>query len=628
MILADPKVIVRTPRPRLSKAGTIERSSSVRRGPSGGTVGGGGGGASSGIAAIGGLADSRLGHGAPTRRGPGGLKKTVGKEREGTRKPGSKYGGEKKRGGARKFVVAAEASGRGSLRRKRSRKSGRGLGEEKIAVVKHVALEEGAIQVQDLATKLGAKGSEVVKYLMMDMGVMATLTQSIDMPAAKAVAEAFGFLVNAEITEGKVGSEECNELSSGDEAGENVDAEEGAEEDASGVVVAGAALFYDDPASLVKLAPVVTIMGHVDHGKTSLLDAIRQADVVSGEAGGITQHVGAYQVKTDDGEPITFIDTPGHAAFSEMRQRGADATDIVVLVVAADDGVKDQTSDSLAAAKQAGKPVIVAFNKIDKEGADVARVASELTTEGLLIESLGGDVLSADISAKKRIGLGDLLDKILLQAEVLDLKANPAAPASGTIIEAKVEKGVGTVATTLIQRGTLRVGDPFVAGEAYGKVRTLVTDKGQRVDEAGPATPVSVTGLDGVPAAGDQLLVGENTAMLRQLALSRSKISREQSAARFDKDLRQSISDMLAEGGSIKEMREVNVLIKADVQGSAEALSTALKTIIKEDEICQVRTSPSGAYVRNQPTTTPILPLPNLPFLVYKSTSNYLCRLK
>ena len=285
----------------------------------------------------------------------------------------------------------------------------------------------------------------------------------------------------------------------------------------------GFALDDDDEEDLLPRPPAVTIMGHVDHGKTSLLDYIRNTRVTAGEAGGITQHIAAYQVD-HKGNKITFIDTPGHAAFTDMRQRGANITDIVILVVAADDGVKEQTADSIVCARQAGVPLIVAINKIDLETANPERVKSDLTSYDILTEDLGGDVLCSEISAKEGTNLDDLLDKVMLQAELLDLRANPNREAQGAVIEARVEKGLGTVATTLIQKGTLRVGDVFVAGETYGRVRALISPDGKkRYDEAGPSVPISVVGFEGIPSAGDLLVVLDNEQDARDLAENRQR---------------------------------------------------------------------------------------------------------
>jgi translation initiation factor IF-2 len=353
--------------------------------------------------------------------------------------------------------------------------------------------------------------------------------------------------------------------------------------DEDSALATGIVVDEDDPEDLKPRAPVVTIMGHVDHGKTSLLDAIRNTDVTAGEAGGITQHITAYQVK-HNGNPITFIDTPGHAAFTDMRERGANMTDMVILVVAADDGVKQQTADSIACARQAGVPVVVAINKCDKETANPTKVMTELTSYDLLTEDLGGDILCAQISAKMGTGLDDILDKILLQAEIQDLKANPDRPAEGIVVEAKIEKGLGTVATTLIKKGTLRVGDIFVAGEAYGRVRALIStaDSKTRLQEAGPSTPVRVVGFEGIPAAGDIIAVTQDEQMARELAESRQRIARERVSSSYQSGLMSSVQMSFA--GDYKERREMCVVVKADVQGTAEALTRALRDLKLEND--------------------------------------------
>ena len=295
------------------------------------------------------------------------------------------------------------------------------------------------------------------------------------------------------------------------------------EQDEESALATGFAADEDDPDDLVRRPPVVTIMGHVDHGKTSLLDAIRNTKVTTTEAGGITQHIAAYQVE-HQGNVITFIDTPGHAAFTDMRERGANITDIVILVVAADDGVKEQTADSIVCARQAGVPLVVAINKCDLETADPSRVMSDLTSYDILLESLGGDVLSSEISAKTGKNLDDLLDKVMLQAELQDLKANPNRNAQGAVVEARVQRGLGTIATTLIQKGTIRIGDHFVAGSTYGKVRALIGSDGKtRYKEAGPSIPINVVGFDGVPSAGDLLVVVDNEQAARELAENRQR---------------------------------------------------------------------------------------------------------
>ena len=346
----------------------------------------------------------------------------------------------------------------------------------------------------------------------------------------------------------------------------------------------GIAFEEEDEDSLVTRPPVVTIMGHVDHGKTSLLDAIRNTQVTAGEAGGITQHIGAYQIEKND-QKITFIDTPGHAAFTDMRQRGANITDIVILVVAADDGVKQQTADSIVCARQAGVPLMVAVNKIDLPTANVDRVKSDLTGYDVLTEDLGGDILCTEISAKEKLGLDDLIENILVQAEVQNLRANPDRLAQGAVIEASIKKGLGTVATTLIQKGTIKVGDIFVAGETSGRVKALIaTDGKTRMKEAGPSTPVSVVGFDGVPAAGDILVVCEDEQMARDLAANRARIAREKEAAAYQAGLMQSVAATFSADGKFKESKEMCVVVKADVQGSAEALTQALRDLKLEND--------------------------------------------
>jgi translation initiation factor IF-2 len=358
----------------------------------------------------------------------------------------------------------------------------------------------GPISVSELAEIIDEKPVAVIKFLMTDLGVMASMTQNLDPATCIAVVEGFGKIVE-------------------DDSEEDED-----DFDEESALDLGFVVEEDDPDSLKPRPPVVTIMGHVDHGKTSLLDAIRNTRVTAGEAGGITQHIASYQVK-HNGQKITFIDTPGHAAFTDMRERGANITDIVILVVAADDGVKQQTADSIVCARQAGVPLVVAINKCDLETADPTRVMTELTSYDILTEELGGEVLVSQISAKEGTNLGDLLDKVMLQAEVEDLKANPDRNAEAIVIEAYVEKGLGTVATSLVKKGTLRVGDIFSAGETYGKVRALIsTDDGKtRLDEAGPSVPVRIVGFEGIPSAGDPLVVMEDEQMARTLAESRQR---------------------------------------------------------------------------------------------------------
>jgi translation initiation factor IF-2 len=331
--------------------------------------------------------------------------------------------------------------------------------------------------------------------------------------------------------------------------------------------------------------PVVTVMGHVDHGKTSLLDAIRNTKVVSGEAGGITQHIGAYQVTTEGGAKITFIDTPGHAAFTAMRARGARATDIVVLVVAADDGVMPQTVEAINHARAAEVPIIVAINKIDREGADPTRVRTDLLQHEVVVESMSGETLEVEVSALKNLNIDKLLDAIQLQAELLELKGNPNRAADGVVIEAKLDKGRGPVATVLVQRGTLEVGDIVVAGAEWGKVRALLNDEGQNVDSAGPSVPVEILGLNATPDAGDQFVAVETEARAREIAEYRQRVRREKASAR---GARGSLEQMMSQLQQNAGLQEVAIVVKADVQGSAEAIVGALESLGTDEVAARV----------------------------------------
>jgi len=423
------------------------------------------------------------------------------------------------------------------------------------------------MSVGELAEAIDETPVSVIKFLMTDLGVMAAVSQTLDSNTCEAVAEGFGKVVASEDDEDEYDDDEDDDM-----------------EDTA--LESGIAFDEDDPKDLKPRPPVVTIMGHVDHGKTSLLDAIRNTRVTAGEAGGITQAISAYQVE-HEGSPITFIDTPGHAAFTDMRERGANTADMIILVVAADDSVKQQTADSIACARQAGVPLLVAVNKIDLDTADPNRVLADLAGYEVLTEDLGGDVLCSQISAKEGTNLDDLLSKIMLQAEVLDLKANPDRDAQGVVIEARVEKGLGTVATTLIQRGTIKVGDSFVAGEASGKVRALIGFDGKtRYKEVGPSTPVNVVGINGVPEAGDLMVVAENEQIARELADSRAKIARERKSASYQSGLMESVAGLFS--GAQKERREMCVVVKADVQGSAEALARSLTELKLENEEAEV----------------------------------------
>ncbi|HEX6118757.1 MAG TPA: translation initiation factor IF-2 [Dongiaceae bacterium] len=411
-------------------------------------------------------------------------------------------------------------------------------------VLRDVILPE-TITVQDLASRMAERGAEIIKSLM-KMGVMATINQTIDADTAELIIGEFGHKARR-VTEGDI---ETGILG---------------EED------------IDD--HLVARPPIVTIMGHVDHGKTSLLDALRQTDVAAHEAGGITQHIGAYQVQLDNGGKITFIDTPGHAAFTEMRARGANVTDIVVLVVAADDGIMPQTVEAIRHAKAAQVPIIVAVNKIDKPDADVNRVRNELLSHELVVEELGGDVLAVEVSAKMKTNLDKLEQALLLQAEVLELRANPDRPAQGAVIEAKLERGRGTVATLLVQKGTLKVGDILIAGSEWGRVRALLDDRGRSVDAAGPATPVEVLGLQGTPQAGDTFVVVENETRAREVAEFRAHRQRQHQMAAAKRGTLEQMFTKIQAG----EAKEMAVVIKGDVQGSVEAITASLNQLATDE---------------------------------------------
>ncbi|MCG3116339.1 MAG: translation initiation factor IF-2 [Candidatus Manganitrophus sp. SA1] len=405
---------------------------------------------------------------------------------------------------------------------------------------KVVKLYEG-MTVKEFSELIGQKVPSIISKLMA-MGKMATINHPILLDEASLIAEEFG--VKAELVSEKTEEEILSPS------------------------------MPDDPNDLLPRSPVITIMGHVDHGKTSLLDSIRQTKVTEGEAGGITQHIGAYTVTVGD-KRVTFLDTPGHEAFTAMRARGAKVTDIVVLVVAADDGVMPQTIEAINHAKAANVPIIVAINKIDKPEANADRVKTALAEFELIPEAWGGKTIFAEVSAKKKIGLEDLLEMILLQAEVLELKANPTRPMLGTIVEAKLDRGRGPVATVLVQQGTLRVGDIFVTGAHFGKVRALINDKGKKVDQAGPSIPVEVIGLDGVPLAGDTFVVVADERTAKEVAQGRSQ---RQRLAELSQTRRVTLDDLYQEiqEGTVKEL---NIIVKADVQGSAEAIKESLEKL-------------------------------------------------
>jgi translation initiation factor IF-2 len=406
-----------------------------------------------------------------------------------------------------------------------------------------------AITIQELANRMAERAVDVIK-LLMKQGEMHTINDIIDADTAQIITEEFGHTVKrvseSDVEEGLQGGEDTDE-------------------------------------NLTPRAPVVTIMGHVDHGKTSLLDALRKTNVVSGEAGGITQHIGAYQVETEGG-PITFIDTPGHEAFTSMRARGAKVTDIVVLVVAADDGVMPQTIEAINHARAAEVPIIVAINKIDKQQANPTRVRTDLLGQEIVVESMGGDTLEVEVSATKKLNLDKLLDAILLQSEVLALKANPARSASGIVIEAQLDRGRGPVATVLVQNGTLHLGDLFVAGSAWGRVRALIDDKGNQVTEAGPSVPVEVLGLNSAPEAGDGFVVVESESRAREITEYRDRKRRETRGTGAARSSLEQMMSQLKEGAR----KEVPVLVKADVQGSAEAIVQALEKLSTDEVAAHV----------------------------------------
>ncbi|MBV9736377.1 MAG: translation initiation factor IF-2 [Acidisphaera sp.] len=432
-----------------------------------------------------------------------------------------------------------------SVRRQRERERRQAelelLRSDQVKVVREVVLPE-TITVQDLASRMAARGAEVIKALM-KLGVMATVTQTLDADTAELVVQEFGH--------------RAKRVSESD-------------------VEIGLEGAVDTEAELQTRPPVVTVMGHVDHGKTSLLDALRATDVAGGEAGGITQHIGAYQVELPSGQRITFIDTPGHEAFTAMRARGAGVTDMVVLVVAADDGVMPQTIEAIRHARAAGAPIIVAINKMDKPDANPARVRQELLSHEIVVEEMGGETQDVEVSATKRTGLDKLEEAILLQAELLDLRANPERSAEGSVIESRLDRGRGPVATVLVQKGTLNQGDIVVAGAEWGRVRAMLDDKGRQIKSAGPSSPVEILGLSSVPAAGEPIVVVEDEGRAREVSEFRQRRIRDKTAAGVAAG-RGTLEQMLSriQAG---EQKEVAVVVKADVQGSAEAIqATVLK---------------------------------------------------
>ncbi len=417
---------------------------------------------------------------------------------------------------------------------------------EPVKIEKAVITSE-TITVKELSEKIGKPAAEIIKKLFI-LGIMATINQEIDFDTCSLIASDYG--IELEHNVAKTFEEVLQESS--DEV--------------------------DESTELVERPPVVTIMGHVDHGKTSLLDAIRNSSVTEGEAGGITQHIGAYTV-TCNGRTITFIDTPGHEAFTSMRARGAQVTDIVILVVAADDGIMPQTVEAINHAKAANVPIIVAINKMDRETANPERVKQQLTEHGLVSEEWGGDTICVPVSAKTQMGLDSLLEMVLLEADVLELKANPNRLAKGTIIEAELDKGRGPIATVLVQNGTLKIGDTIVAGTAYGRVRAMVDDKGKRVAKAGPSQPVEVLGFSEVPAAGDILNVAEIDKLSRQVAEERRDKQKAEQLKNLSKVSLDDLFSQIAEG----QIKDLNIIVKADVQGSVEAVKQALEKLSNDE---------------------------------------------
>jgi len=418
------------------------------------------------------------------------------------------------------------------------------------------------ITVSDLADLLEVKPTDVITTCM-SLGMMVSINQRLDAATIELVAEEYDYEVN---------------FVDADEVVEDIYIEE-----------------EDDPADLEPRSPIITVMGHVDHGKTSLLDYIRKAKVAAGEAGGITQHVGAYEVKTEDNKKITFLDTPGHEAFTAMRSRGAQATDIVILVIAADDSVMPQTIEAINHSKAAGVSIVVAINKMDKAGANPDKIKQQLSEHNVIVEEYGGTTQVAEVSAQTGDGIDDLLEKVLIEAELLELKANPNRLAQGIVLESRVDKGKGTVANILVQNGTLKVGDPFVAGPCFGRVRAMENEHGERLKVAGPSTPVQLTGFDTVPQAGDRMIVPSDEKTAKDIANQRQQIRREQSLRRTKHLTLDDLSRRMALG----EVSELNIIIKADVDGSIEALSGALQKLSTEEVSVNIIHTGSGAITES-----------------------------
>jgi translation initiation factor IF-2 len=516
--------------------------------------------------------------GPPKSRRPGGA------ARPATARPAAPRGAPAKERGRLTLVTALRADevrerSVASFRRRTQRLKGHASAEPKEKLVREVIIPD-AITISDLSNRMSERAVDVIR-LLMKQGQMLQINDVIDADTAQLIAEEMGHSVRR-VSE--------------------ADVEEG--------LFAAA----EDPGETVPRAPVVTVMGHVDHGKTSLLDSIRSTHVTAGEAGGITQHIGAYQVVAPSGAKITFIDTPGHAAFTAMRARGAKVTDIVVLVVAADDGVMPQTVEAIHHAKAAKVPIIVAINKIDKPDAKPERVRNELLQHEIQVESLGGDVVDVEVSATKKTNIDKLLEMIGLQAEILDLKANPERPAEGTVIEAKLDRGRGPVATVLVQRGTLKVGDLVVAGAEWGRVRALVSDTGEPIDTAGPSTPVEVLGFSGTPDAGDRLAVVENEGRAREVTDYRARQKREKTAARAT-GMRGSLEQMMAQAKT-SGRKEFPLVIKADVQGSLEAVIGSLDKLGTDEVAARVLHAGVGGISESDVTLAEASGVPIIAFNV------------
>lgn len=496
----------------------------------------------------------------------GGRKKTTKNARGGEERPTPTRKPNEQRRRSGRLTIGEALDDRGPKQRslasiRRARKKQQQMAEPPQKIFREVTIPE-VISVQELANRMSERSVDVIKALM-KLGIMATANQTIDADTAELVVDELGHkarrIAESDVEIGLGGEEE------------------------------------DSPEDLQPRAPVVAVMGHVDHGKTSLLDALRKSDVVSGEAGGITQHIGAYQVTLASGEVITFLDTPGHEAFTAMRMRGAQVTDIVILVVAADDSVMPQTIEAIKHAKAAGVPIIVAINKCDKPAADPNKVRQELLQHEIFVEDMGGDVLDVEVSAKTGAGLDKLQEAILLQAEVLELKANANRSAHGTVVEAKLETGRGMVGTVLVKRGTLHVGDYFVMGPAMGKVRALLDYRGQNVQEAGPSVPVEVLGIQGTPTAGDDFVVTETESQAKEIATYRQRMDKDKKVTATARGTIEQMFSAIKEGTA----DELPVVIKADVQGSAEAITSALENLGTDEVAVKVLLSGVGGITES-----------------------------